>query len=67
MDKLTIVSMIIWVVFAIIMVVGQFCGASVFFVICNDIFAGLNCLMILGLVPQLFMEIKNKRKNKKLN
>ena len=62
MDKLSIYLVIFWIVLAIIFIVGQFCGASLFFVICNDIFAAYNALAILGLIPQLFKEIKKLKK-----
>ena len=65
MNKVTIIGISIWIVLAIIFIVGQFVGATVFFVICNDIFAAFNGILIFSLIPQIIQELKARKKENK--
>ena len=64
MNKGSLFTIFLWMVLAVIMIVGQICGVTPFFVICNDLFCFINGIVLIALIPLVISEIKNRKKAK---
>lgn len=64
MNKASVIIVLIWLVLAVIFIVGQIVGATPFFVISNDIFAFFNGMIVLSTVIDYFKSLFKRKEIK---